>query len=109
MTHLTKELQAVKKAQKQLEAETDMNSKKAAQALEDLKQHLAAAQKDASDSKTALEQVGILCSAAAPSSSVHAGVHSCVRACACVLACGLTCHCTDRRPRQHTPTGVCNA
>ncbi len=57
VAHLTAELSAIKKAQKKMEAETDMNSKKAIKAMEELKQHLATAQKDADDSKSALEEV----------------------------------------------------
>ena len=57
VVHLTAEVAAAKKAQEKLASESNLNTKKASKAMEELKQHLAAAEKDASHSKSALAEV----------------------------------------------------
>lgn len=54
---LTTELGHAKKAYKKLESDSDLNSKQSSKALQDLKKHLAAAERDADDSQSALKEV----------------------------------------------------
>ena len=59
VSKLTAELAEAKKAFKKLESDSSLTSKKSSKALEELKQHLVAAEKYAAESRSALGEVSI--------------------------------------------------
>lgn len=61
VSHLSSELAKAAKAYEKLETETDLNSKKSSKALDEIKRHLATAQKEAEESKSALSEVSAAC------------------------------------------------